>query len=78
MHMCGGWQKITWRVRDSGELNMGLVIRVETPVEDTQLGYGGCGIEKKEWLFLSWLLHKWIKDFSDSNFEIEKSCWYFD
>jgi len=41
------------------------------PVEDTQLGYGGSGIEK-------WLLHKWIKDFSDSNFEIVKSCWCFD
>lgn len=26
LHMCGGWQKITWRVRDIGELNMGLGI----------------------------------------------------
>jgi len=26
MHMRGGWQKITWRVQDSGELNMGLLI----------------------------------------------------
>ena len=31
-----------------------------------------------EWLLLSWLLHKWKREFSDTNFEIRNPCRCFD